>query len=130
MINKICWLSFWPIHVVLCNRVIRRCQTHTLRSRTCMIYQFSRFKIKRAEKVDIESPHNMSITLENRSVFVKLCNIIRAQSGFYMAPSAFLSVISRNISHDVLIMRFQGYHMKCTHLPLPGDNLTPTGVNI
>ena len=27
-------------------------------------------------------------------------------------------------------MRFQGYHMKYTHISLPGDNLTPTGVNI
>ena len=54
--------------------------------------QFSRFKIKRAaiqaitrerpiirnasweEKVDIQSPHNVNITLEHTSVFVKLCN--------------------------------------------------------
>ena len=52
--------------------------------------------------------------------------ITQAQPGFYMAPPAFLSVISRKIPHDVLIMRFQGYHMKCTYRPLPGDNLTPT----
>ena len=43
-----------------------------------------------------------------------------------MAPPAFLSVISRRILHDVLIMRLQGYHMKrtmYTQTP-PGDNLT------
>ena len=29
--------------------------------------------------------------------------ITRAQPGFYMAPTAFLSVISRKVPHDVLI---------------------------